>query len=252
MTRDGGTNWTNVTDGIPDLPPWGTVNSIEPSRHDAGTCYVAFDMHQINIRDPHVYKTNDYGKTWKLIVDGIPKSELSYSHSVREDPVRKGLLYVGTENAIYASFNDGEKWHPLQNNLPQAPVHWLVVQDHFNDLVVATYGRGFWIMDDVTPLQQMTTDILESDTHLFKPRPAYRFRMVQTPWGSTGHPNDNCLGENPPYGASINYYLKSEIEEDVKVTILDGDGEIVRVFEKSEEEDGEKRKRKTEKKRSPK
>lgn len=125
VTRDGGEKWTNVTDNIPNLPPWGTVSNIEPSRHDVGTCYVTFDFHQVNNRDSHIYKTEDFGQSWKLISADIPKSVFSYAHCVREDPVRKGLLYAGTENALYASFNDGANWIPLQTNMPHAPVHWM-------------------------------------------------------------------------------------------------------------------------------
>ena len=154
LTRDAGKTWTNVSKNIPNLPPWGTVGNIEPSRFDAGTAYLTVDLHQVNNRDPFVYKTSDYGRSWRPITNGIPKSMLSYAHCIREDPVRRGLLYLGTENAIYASFDDGESWQPLQTNMPHAPVYWIMVQEHFNDLVLATYGRGFWIMDDITPLQQ--------------------------------------------------------------------------------------------------
>jgi photosystem II stability/assembly factor-like uncharacterized protein len=236
ITRDGGENWTNVTDNIPDLPPWGTVSNIEPSRYDAGTCYITADLHQVNNRDPFVYKTEDYGKSWKSISSDIPKSELSYAHCVREDPVRKGLLYLGTENALYISFNDGQNWIPYQNNLPPAPVHWITVQEDFNDLVVATYGRGFWIQDDITPLQQFTQEVSQSDIHLFTPRTAYRFRNITSPMS---HTNDQCLGKNPPYGACINYYLKSESEDEIEITILDEEGKIVRKIEEAEDEEDE-------------
>jgi photosystem II stability/assembly factor-like uncharacterized protein len=228
VTRDGGANWTNVTANIPDLPPSGTVSNIEPSRYDAGTTYITVDLHQVNNRDPFVYKTTDYGKTWKKITDGIPKSVFSYAHCVREDPKRKGLLYLGTENAVYVSFNDGGSWQPLQSNLPHAPVHWLVVQEHFNDLVIGTYGRGFWILDDITPVQQLTQEIVDSDVHLFEPRPAYRLLRKGAPMTIE---NDPAQGDNPPYGASINYYLKSAHEGEVEVTILDGTGQHVRKLE---------------------
>jgi photosystem II stability/assembly factor-like uncharacterized protein len=234
VTRDGGRNWTNITSNLPDLPQWGTVSNLEPSRFDAGACYVTFDFHQVNDRDPYVYKTENYGQSWRLISSDIPKSELSYAHCVREDPVRKGMLYLGTENSIYVSFDDGEKWLPLQTNLPHAPVHWLVVQDHFNDLVVSTYGRGFWIMDDITPLQKVTAEVMKSDVHLFEPRPAYRFRNVAGPRSS---PNDQCRGTNPPYGASLNYYLKSSSEEEVTITILDIKGKVVRILKTEKSED---------------
>jgi len=234
VTRDGGKNWINVTKNLPGLPPWGTVSNIEPSRYEAGTCYVSVDFHQVNDRDPYVYKTEDYGETWKKISNGIPRSVFSYVHCVREDPVRRGLLYLGTENAVYVSFDDGENWVSLQSNLPHAPVHWLVVQEHFRDLVIGTYGRGFWILDDVTPLQQLTERVLESEVHLFEPRPAYRFRPVA---GPSGAPNDPCTGKNPPYGASIHYYLKEEPKEEVTLTVLDEAGQVVRVLETESEKD---------------
>ena len=227
VTRDGGEKWIDVTKNIPDLPPWGTVSNIEPSRYDAGTCYITVDFHQVNNRDPYVYKTTDYGKTWKSLSSDIPKSVFSYAHCVREDPVRKGLLYLGTENALYVSFNDGKNWLPLQTTLPHAPVHWLVVQEHFNDLVVATYGRGFWILDDITPLQQITPEVLKSEAYLLAPRPAYRFRNVAGPRST---PNDQCTGKNPPFGSSINFYLKSASKEDITITILDEKGQTVRTL----------------------
>ncbi|MFQ5721398.1 MAG: sialidase, partial [Candidatus Aminicenantales bacterium] len=227
VTRDGGSHWTNVTKNFPDLPPWGTVSNIEPSRYEAGACYITFDFHQVNNRDPYVYKTTDYGKSWTLISSDIPKNELSYAHCIREDPVRKGLLYLGTENALYVSFNDGKNWIPLQNNLPHAPVHWLTIQEHFNDLVIGTYGRGFWIMDDITPLQQLTPEVIKADVYLFAPRPAYRF-LFKAP--HVADPNDQCRGENPPYGASLNYYLKTEPKEEAKITILDEKGQKIRTL----------------------
>jgi hypothetical protein len=228
LTRDGGKTWTNVTKNLPNLPPWGAVRSIVASRYDAATAYLAVDFHQVNNRDPFVYKTTDFGKTFHAITNGIPRSALSYAHVICEDPVRRGLLYLGTENAIYVSFDDGENWQPLQNNLPHVPVYGITVQEHFNDLVIATYGRGFWILDDVTPLQQLTSQVLAGDAHLFPPRPAYRFRPIAAP--STPY-DDPTIGENPPYGASINYYLKTAPSAPVKVTVLDQKGEVVRSVE---------------------
>src|SRR5690349_6157255 len=227
LTRDGGKNWTNVTKNIPNLPPWGTVSNIEPSRYDAGAAYITVDFHQVNNRDPFVYKTKDYGKTWKQITNGIPKSMLSYAHCVREDPTRAGLLYLGTENALYVSFDDGENWQPLQANLPHAPVYWLTIQEHFNDLVIATYGRGFWILDDLTPIQQMTDAVRASEVHLFAPRPTYRFRQGTVPVTMS---DDPTAGQNPPYGAAINYYLKSAPAGDVKIRIEDSTGQTVRTL----------------------
>jgi len=225
LTRDGGKTWTNVTKNLPDLPPWGSFRSIVASRHDAGTAYVAVDFHQVNGRDPFLYKTIDYGWTFRRITNGIPKSMLSYTKVICEDPVRRGLLYAGTENAIYVSFDDGENWQPLQSNLPAAPVSWITVQEHFNDLVISTYGRGFWIMDDIGPLQQMTAQVLASDAHLFRVQPAYRFRFITAP--STPY-DDPTVGENPEYGASINYYLKAAAAGPVTLTIADAKGDVVR------------------------
>jgi photosystem II stability/assembly factor-like uncharacterized protein len=226
LTRDGGKNWTNVTKNIVGLPAWGTVSNIEPSRYDAGTAYITVDLHQVNNRDPFVYKTTDYGKRWKSITKGIPHSMLSYAHCIREDPVRRGLLYLGTENALYVSFDDGENWQPLQNNLPHAPVYWITVQEQFNDLVIATYGRGFWILDDLTPLQQMNK-ALDAGAYLFTPRTAYRFRNATMPF-SQG--DDPTAGQNPSYGASISYFLKTAPKADLKVRIEDASGQIVRTI----------------------
>jgi len=227
LTRDGGRTWTNVTKNLPGLPPWGSFRSIVASRYDAGTAYVAIDFHQANIRDPFLYKTADYGRTFRPITNGIPKSMLSYTKVICEDPVRRGLLYAGTENAIYVSFDDGENWQPLQTNLPAAPVSWITVQEHFNDLVISTYGRGFWILDDIGPLQQMTPQVLASEAHLFAVRPAYRFRFITAP--STPY-DDPTVGDNPEYGASINYYLKTAAAGPVTLTILDAKGEVVRTL----------------------
>lgn len=227
VTRDGGKNWTNVTKNIPNLPQWGTVSNIEPSRYDEGTAYITVDFHQVNNRDPFIYRTKDYGKTWKAITNGIPHSMLSYAHCIREDPVQRGLLYVGTENGLYVSFDDGDKWEPLQGNLPRAPVYWMVVQEHFNDLVVGTYGRGFWILDDLTPIQQMKQSVRDAAVSLFPPRPTYRFRPSVTPVTISDDPS---AGQNPPYGAAITYYLKTAPSGDVKIHIEDSKGKTVRTL----------------------
>ncbi len=247
VTRDAGAHWDNVTKNIPGLPSKGTVDCVDPSHLDSGTCYVSVDFHQVDNRDPYIYKTTDYGKTWKSIAGDIPKSPLSYVHVVREDPFRRGLLYAGTENALYVSFDDGGHWEPLQSKLPHAPVYWLTVQEHFHDLVVGTYGRGFFVLDDVTPLEQLTDAVRASGTHLFEPRPAYRFRSVSRP---SLAPSGPSMGKNPPYGAAINYWLKEplpeppkpkagewepgaakpEPESPVRITIRDSSGEKVRTL----------------------
>src|SRR3989475_207124 len=230
VTRDGGKSWSNVTKNIPNLPEWGTVSNIEASRYAAGTAYITVDFHQVNNRDPFVYETTDYGRTWMAITSGIPRSMLSYAHCIREEPVRKGMLYLGTENALYVSFDDGKNWQPLQSGLPHAPVYWIAVQERFHDLALATYGRGFWILDDLTPLQQLTAQVLASNAHLFAPRDVYRFRPVAQPAAVFYDPT---AGRNPPFGAAINFFLKSKLGEKdrARLTISDASGKVVREIE---------------------
>ncbi|MBE39714.1 MAG: hypothetical protein CL480_00005, partial [Acidobacteria bacterium] len=176
---------------------------------------------------PYIYKTTDYGSSWIPINSNIPASVFSSVHVVREDPVRPGLLYAGTENGVYVSFDDGSRWLPLQTNLPHAPVHWLTIQPHFNDLVVGTYGRGFWILDDITPLQKINSEVLDMTVHLFEPRPTYRFRTRES---TMNQPEDSGAGTNPSYGAGLHYYLPNGLgdDENLHITILDADGKVVR------------------------
>jgi len=232
VTRDGGGHWTNVTANIPGLPPGGTISNIESSRHQRGTCYLTVTLHEQNNQEPYVFKTTDYGKNWTSLAADVPQSILSYARCIREDPVRPGLLYLGTENALYVSFNDGTNWELFLNNIPHVPVHWMAIQEHFNDLAIATYGRGFWILDDITPLQQFTPKVAEAPVHLFTPRPAYRFREIKAPMVQAGDP---CVGENPLYGASLNYYLKQAETAPVRISILDAKGQVVRTLEGSKE-----------------
>jgi photosystem II stability/assembly factor-like uncharacterized protein len=210
VTRDGGAHWDNVTPQIPGLPPRGTVSSVEPGRFDPGTCYISVDLHQVDNRDPFLYKTADYGRTWKAIASGVPKSPLSYAHVLRESPHRRGLLFTGTENGLYVSFDDGGRWEPLQSKLPHAPVHWLTIQEQFHDLVVGTYGRGFYILDDLSGLEQLDAAVRAQDVHLFTARPAYRFRTVS---GPALAPSGASAGKNPPYGASLQYWLKAKVKD---------------------------------------
>ncbi len=227
VTRDAGATWTNVTRNIPNLPPWGSVRSIVASRYDAATAFLTVDFHQENNRDPFVFRTTDLGRTWQPITTGLPRTPLSYAKVIAEDPVRRGLLYLGTENGIYVSFDAGDQWAPLQLNLPHAPVSGVVVQEHFNDLVISTYGRGFWILDDITPLQQVGADVFARRAHLFAPRPAYRFRLITSP--STTY-DDPTAGQDPEYGASINYYLRAPAARAPTLTIRDQAGQVVRVL----------------------
>ena len=234
ITRDGGKNWSNVTANIGGLPEWGTVSNIEASRWDAGTAYITVDLHQVNNRDPFVYKTADFGKTWKKITNGIPANMLSYAHCVREIPFARACFIWEQRTRLYVSFNDGGTWQPLQNNLAHAPVYWIAPQEKFHDLAIATYGRGFWILDDITPLQQMTPEILGADAHLFAPRDAYRFRGAEQ---AAAVSYDPTAGVNPPYGADINYYLKAapKEKEDVKLVISDAAGKTVRTVNGTKE-----------------
>jgi photosystem II stability/assembly factor-like uncharacterized protein len=201
ITRDGGAHWTNVTPK--EMPEWGMVSLIEASPHDAGTAYVAVDRHRMDDFCPYIFKTGDFGKTWTKIVAGIPENQ--FVHAVCEDPKRKGLLYAGTESGMLVSFDDGARWQSLQLNLPTTPVHDLVVHD--DDLAIATHGRSFWVLDDITPLRQMNDRIATEDLHVFTPRVAYRTRGGG--FGGGGGRGAGAAGQNPPTGVIINYYLKT-------------------------------------------
>ncbi len=227
VTRDGGEHWTNVTKNIPGLPPWGTVTSIETSHFDAGTAYITVNLQHVGNYDAFVYKTTDYGATWQAITTGIAKSMNSATRQICEDPGAKGLLYLGTDNAIYFSTDDGGRWTRLQNNLPPVPIYGLVVQPEFGDLVVGTHGRGFYILDDVTPLRQWAK-AQASDLYLFAPRPAYRFRHIENQRARDA--GTHVIGHNPPYGADFNYFLKAAAKN-VAITILDSNGVEVRKLE---------------------
>lgn len=230
VTRDGGKSWTNVTKNIPNLPPWGTVENIEPSHFDAGTAYITVNLEQVGDYLPYVYKTSDYGGSWTLIDGDIPKSMNSSPHCIIEDPARKGMLYLGTDNSVYVSWDDGGHWTALRNNMPPAPVYWLTIQPKFNDLVVGTYGRGIWILDDVTPLREFDKS-QDTEVHLFNPRPAYRFRAFdntrEAPSGS------HVTGANPPYGADINFVLRSAPKK-AEITIAGSDSKTIRTIKLEE------------------
>ena len=210
LTRDGGASWINVTANLPDLPPLGTVRNIDPSHFEAGTAYVAIDRHQEGDTTPYVFRTRDYGATWTDLAADLPRGPLGNVHCIREDPEQAGLLFLGAENALWVSFDDGAAWQRLSRrsdggaNLPPAPVHWIEVQEHFDDLVVATYGRGIWILDDVTPLRQIARGLTASGPTLLPPRVTYRFRTRGAPMAQ---PDVPATGTNPPYGALFHYWL---------------------------------------------
>ena len=223
LTRDGGDSWTNLTENIRDLPPWGTIGNIEPSRHDPAAAYISVDLHQMGDFDPWIYKTEDYGRSWTKISDGIPASPHSFVHVVREDTKRAGMLYAGTDNALWLSLDDGDSWSKLRLNMPPAPVYWLTVQERFDDLVVATYGRGFWILDDIGALRALDDETMASNT-LFDVRDAYRWQEVQP----IKTEQSMSTGRDPRYGAGIDYFLGGGDVERVRITIENAAGEVMR------------------------
>jgi photosystem II stability/assembly factor-like uncharacterized protein len=215
VTQDGGKTWTNVTPaGLKES----IINVVEPSPHDAATAYIAVTGYKMNDFRPYIFKTNDYGATWTKIVNGIPGD--TFARSVREDPDRKGLLYAGTETGVFVSFDDGNQWFPLQNNLPEVPITDLRVKR--KDLVVATQGRALWILDDLTPLHQISHEVATSEYYLYKPNDAHAELSV-------AYSIDGGLGENPPQGAQIHYVLNKAVSEDTPMSleIRDSSGEVI-------------------------
>jgi photosystem II stability/assembly factor-like uncharacterized protein len=221
LTRDGGKTWKNVTP--PGLTAWSKVSLLEAGRFDAQTAYAAVNRIRLDDQRPHLYRTHDSGKTWQEIVHGLPRDPVN---SVREDPVRQGLLFCGTERAVFVSFDDGNDWQPLRLNMPATSIRDLVV--HNDDVVVGTHGRSFWILDDVTPLRQINREVAESKAFLFKPQTAYRVRWnVNT---DTPLPPEEPAGQNPPDGATLNYYLAEGASGPVTLEIFDSAKKLVRRF----------------------
>jgi len=222
VTRDEGKTWENVTP--PELTPWTKVTHLEASHSDAGTAYAAVDRHRLDDYQPYLYRTRDFGKSWQRVTSGIPDG--SFLNCVREDPARKGLLYMCTEKGVYVSFNDGDDWQSLQLNLPTTSVRDLVV--HENDLVIATFGRSFWILDDVTPLPQMDSHVAASDAWLFRPQAAIRMRAGSDQ--GTPVPMDESSAPNPREGAMLDYYLRDKSSTPIQLEIFDSEGKLVRRF----------------------
>jgi hypothetical protein len=226
VSRDGGKNWSNVTPkGIPE---WSLVSLIDASPFEAGTAYAAIDTHKLDDEKPYLYKTTDFGKSWTKITNGIPDG--AYTHVVREDPVRKNLLYAGTETGIYVSFDGGTNWQSLQLNLPISPIHDLIVKN--DDLVVATHGRAFWILDDLTPLRS-TTAKASTEAVLYKPRLTYRLRWPDF------FERRQPVGANPPTGAIVYYYLPAAPKGVVALEFLDASGKVVRRYSNEEKKDAD-------------
>ena len=220
ITRNGGRTWQNVTPS--DLKSWAKVSLIDAGRFDANTAYAAINTFRLDDLRPHIYRTHDGGRTWKEIVKGIPNGGIV--NAVREDPVRKGLLFAGTEQAVYFSIDDGENWQPLRLNMPATSIRDLVIKD--DDVVVGTHGRSFWILDDITPLRQLWSATPSTEAVLFAPQRATRVkRSVHT---DTPFPPEEPAGQNPPDGAVINYYLKARSASPITLEIVDAAGKTVR------------------------
>ncbi len=256
ISKDAGANWTAITP--PDLPDRAMISCIELSPHDAATAYLAATKYKLDDYAPYLYKTTDYGQTWTTIVSGIPDHD--FTRVIREDTQRAGLLYAGTETGLYLSFHGGQNWQSFQLNLPVAPIHDLLIKD--NDLIAATHGRSFWILDDLTPLHQMTDAIQQQAAHLFQPRDTVRImpRIFERAFGGavgknyvpvmgvvaayTQTTNDENVdvnryldsGENPPRGAVITYHLNEAPESPIKLDFLDAAGQVVRTFTSREGE----------------
>ncbi len=253
VSRDGGTTWQNVT---PDgLPEWSLISIVEPSPHDPAVAYVAANRYKLDDFAPYLFKTKDYGQHWTRITTGLPGDV--FTRVIREDPARRGLLYAGTETGVHVSFDDGERWEPLRLNLPAVPVHDLVVKG--SDLVAATHGRAFWILDDLTPLHQFTDEIRSAAAHLFAPRQAMRFGSGGG-YGAEPIPGTNYeergvwvvayrevtkaggdktrryldAGQNPRDGAYITYWLKEKPEGELTLAFLDAEGREIKSFSSEE------------------
>jgi photosystem II stability/assembly factor-like uncharacterized protein len=256
ISRDNGKTWDDVTPE--DLPEWALISMIEVSPHDPATAYLAATRYKLDDTRPMLYRTNDYGKTWTATSHGIPGHD--YTRVIREDPVCRGLLYAGTETGVYISFDDGASWQPLQSGgavssastLPRVPVYDLVIKD--NDLIAATHGRSFWVLDDLTQVHQLTDDLTEKSFHLLKPRTTYRLRSpfrIRKPtpgksyrfsmgadvtYTETKGPDGQTVrkfldaGENPPDGVIVTYYLKDKPEDEVTLSFLDPHGQLIKTF----------------------
>ncbi len=226
ITHDGGKSWQNITP--PELSSWSKVSLMEASHFDNETAYAAINRFRLDDLHPHIYRTHDGGKTWQEIVKGIPNNEVV--NAIREDPLRKGLLFAGTERAVYVSFNDGQEWQALRLNMPSTSIRDLVV--HNDDIIVGTHGRSFWILDNITSLRQLNEKIAKSEAFLFNPQLTHRIRRSTNT--DTPIPPEEPMGQNPPDGAIIDYYLQEETKEPVVLEIFDSSNKLVRRFSSSD------------------
>jgi photosystem II stability/assembly factor-like uncharacterized protein len=223
LTRDGGKTWSNVTPPKDILPEWAQINAIEPSPHDPATAYVAATMYKSDDFRPYLYKTSDYGKSWTKIVTGIPANH--FTRVIREDLKQKGLLFAGTEFGIYVSYDDGANWKSIQLNLPVVPITDLAFHKRDDELVVATQGRAFWIMDDLPLLREVKDAAPTDDVHLFAPK-----ETIRAEGGGRGPRGFSAVGQNPPAGAVIDFWLKDKPAGEVKIEILDTAGKLVNKY----------------------
>jgi photosystem II stability/assembly factor-like uncharacterized protein len=224
VTKDGGKTWRNVTP--PQLTPWSKVSLMDASHTDVNTAYAAVNKIRLSDMQPHIYKTTDGGKTWTEIVNGLPNDPINV---VKEDPIKKGLLFAGSERAVYVSFNDGANWQSLRLNMPATSIRDLVIKD--DDLVIGTHGRSFWILDDITPLRQLTMQQTNQSAILYKPQNTFRVRWCMYP--DTPIPLEEPAGQNPPDGAVINYYLDKNASN-ISLEILDAKNNMVRKYSSSD------------------
>lgn len=222
ITRDAGKNWEDVTANIPEIPEWGTVRMIEASHFQAGTAYLAVDAHRLDNMEPYLYRTSDFGKTWERLDGQLPRD--IYLHAVREDPISPGLLYVGSEQGVVFTRNDGEVWHSLRLNLPTVAVHDLQVKE--DSLVLGTHGRSVWIFEDLHVLRKFEAKLAENQTHLFTAPAAIRWSYSSDYKG--GFSEGSAKGENPPQGAFIYYWLKEKPDGAINLEVLDSEGILVR------------------------
>ncbi len=237
ISRDAGKSWQKITPPASMVPDWAIISIVHPSDHTAGKAYVAAKRYMSGDRVPYLLKTTDYGQTWTMITSGIPADE--YTHVVREDPNQPGLLYAGTERGIYVSFNDGGSWQKLNQNLPISPIRDLQLHKGERDLVVATHGRSFWIMDDVTPLYELANAetaraIAGKSAHLYKPRHAYR--MEGGNGGRRGPVTD--AGENAPNGVLLRYFLAKKPTEELKLQFMTASGDSIITYSSTKDKRG--------------
>ncbi|MCK5650821.1 MAG: hypothetical protein KAJ42_05580, partial [Gemmatimonadetes bacterium] len=224
VKRDDTTEWTPVHDNIPGVPRHHWVKRIEASHHEPGRAYLVFDGHRYQDLDPYVYVTEDYGESWRNITSDLPEGSV---YAIREDYKNPDLLFVGTEFAVHVSIDRGERWSRFMNDMPTVPVHDLVIHPRDADLIAGTHGRGAWIADNITSLQQLTPEVMEKEVHLFGVRPEVQWLSTyEFSWTT----DKRFYKDNPPTGSTISYYVRSESDDSARVEILDVSGEVLRAL----------------------